>query len=444
MLIDVKKEDLSSLKIQLKGDIPLTWKFDSSKGELFLTITSEQAVNDLPLRFIVFGFLPTERISREYFVSFDEQNQAKEAPDSITEASDIVLGVNPIIKKPNEVKKNDSPDSATNSSNFDFIRVPTQPQQEDWLSKMTKFGAPISDSFARLPGLLPPLLGDNLLILIFLVGFIVVLLFGRNRSTSKKGASTYSREYANSEVTSINLSARNAFEGDHTMLAELTRMVPAQLNSQAAKVDAIMEADVYLNYGRSDHAEAVLKEAIAESPLDIQYHLKLLDMFTNERNISKFDRYLPGLHKVTSGEGPFWNEAIELGKSVGSSHKLLQSGMAFAMPESAAMTKSKNNFDQLLVNTASNAAPIQSNSQGINFEFEAQMKSLNQTSLEKTSAQTDFFTPEKEEKITPVVAKTDPRVDLARVYLEMGDKAQARNILLSFLDEAAVKRIFDI
>jgi hypothetical protein len=30
------------------------------------------------------------------------------------------------------------------------------------------------------------------------------------------------------------------------------------------------------------------------------------------------------------------------------------------------------------------------------------------------------------------------------VYLEMGDKAQAKIILLSFLDEAAVKRIFDI
>jgi Tfp pilus assembly protein FimV len=88
--------------------------------------------------------------------------------------------------------------------------------------------------------------------------------------------------------------------------------------------------------------------------------------------------------------------------------------------------------------------PVQAHAQSVDFEFDSQMVSLNQSSSVPSSAQVDFFAPKQEEKIIPSASKKDPRIDLARVYLEMGDKAQAKIILLSFLDEAAVKRIFDI
>jgi Tfp pilus assembly protein FimV len=447
LLTDVKNEDLASLKIQLKGDMPLKWKLNSSNGQVFLMIASERAVKALPLRFIVLGFMPTQRLSREYSVSFDGQNpnQVEEVQSAtpIVEASEVVLGVNPIKKKAKEGQKETTSDSElSNPSKLD-VGVSAKQEEGDWLSQLKDLGAPLLSVLAGFSALLPPLLGDNLLVFLALLGLIGLLFFWRRHTTKNKGNSEQIDRYASTEVTSINLSARNAMEGDNTMLAELTRMVPGQLNAQTAKVDAIMEADVYLSYGRSDHAEAVLKEAIAESPLDTQYHLKLLDMFANEKNVSKFDRYLLGLHKVTSGEGPAWGKAIALGKVAGSNHNLLRSGVEFTMPEDAAITKSKNNFDQLLAST-STVKPVQAHAQSVDFEFDSQMVSLNQSSSVPSSAQVDFFAPKQEEKIIPPASKKDPRIDLARVYLEMGDKAQAKIILLSFLDEAAVKRIFDI
>ncbi len=443
LLTDVKNEELASLKIQLKGDMPLKWTLNSSNGQVFLMIASERAVKALPLRFIVLGFMPTQRLSREYSVSFDGQNpnQVEEVQSAtpIVEASEVVLGVNPIQKKAKGGQKETAPDSELSNPATLDLGVSAKQEEGDWLSQLKDLGAPLLNALAGLSALLPPLLGDNLLVFLGLIG---LLFFWRRHTTKNKGNSEQIDGYASTEVTSINLSARNAMEGDNTMLAELTRMVPGQLKAQAAKVDAIMEADVYLSYGRSDHAEAVLKEAIAESPLDTQYHLKLLDMFANEKNVSKFDRYLLGLHKVTSGEGPAWGKAIALGKIVGSNHNLLRSGVELTMPEDTAVTKSKNNFDQLLAST-STVTPVQSHAQSVDFEFDSQMVSLNQSSV-PSQAQVDFVAPKQEKKIIPPASKKDPRIDLARVYLEMGDKAQAKIILLSFLDEAAVKRIFDL
>ena len=449
LLVDFKNKDLASLKIQLKGDIPLNWQFNSTQGEVFLIITSEQAVNALPLRFLVFGFLPTERISREYSVSFDGKNTGKKgAAKPVAEGSEVVSGVSPIKKKSKKTQEENGQVSEMPNQSDDDLDLASEPVEQDWLSQIKGWGTSIAAVLAGLPALLPPELADNLLVVLAAVGLFGLLLFWRHRSAKKKVNLDNVGAYASTEVTSINFSARDIFEGDSTMLAELTRMVPGQLNSQVVKVDAIMEADVYLSYGRSDHAEAVLKEEITASPLDAKYHLKLLDIFANEKNISKFDSYLPSLHKVTSGEGPAWSKAIALGKTVGSNHKLLRSDIEFAMSQSPAVSKNKNNFDQMLTNATSNVAPTQFSAQGIDFEFESPAASLSQPAsarpLAQSSAQPDFFEPKKEASIKPPVSKKDPRIDLARAYLEMGDKTQAKSILLSFLDEATVKRIFNI
>lgn len=418
LLIGFKNEDLASLKIQSKGDIPLQWKFNTSNGQVFLKISSDQVLNALPLRFIVVGFTSTQRLSREYSVSFEAQNQVENIASTAvaSSSSDFVLGVNPIRKQ-------------AESQTGDFSVNDAVGLEKDWLSQLKDLSIPLLASLT-------------------LVALIGLWLFWRNRRRTSKSKLNmpYSDEYTSSEVTSINLSARNVMESEMTMLAELTRirMTPGQLNAEEAKVDSIMEADVYLSYGRSDHAESVLKEAIEKSPLDAQYHLKLLDIFANEKNVFKFDRYLLEFHKVTSGEGPAWDKAITLGRKVGSNHKLLASGVELIIEAPVLVTKSKNNFDQLLANTSSNAIPVQPKIQRNDFEFESQMVSLNQPSSIPSPVQVDFSTPKKEVKAAPPVSKKDPRLDLARVYLEMGDKAQAKIILLSFLDEATVKRIFDI
>ena len=79
------------------------------------------------------------------------------------------------------------------------------------------------------------------------------------------------------------------------------------------EVDPLAEADVYMAYGRTDHAQAILEDAIHEHPERAALYLKLLSIHQERKNPLAFNDLARALAKVTNGEGPEWQQAVAMG-----------------------------------------------------------------------------------------------------------------------------------
>lgn len=58
---------------------------------------------------------------------------------------------------------------------------------------------------------------------------------------------------------------------------------------RAEVIDPIKEAELFLNFGRDEQAEEVLKDALVHTPDDHRVHLKLLEIYANRQDVSSFD-----------------------------------------------------------------------------------------------------------------------------------------------------------
>ena len=79
------------------------------------------------------------------------------------------------------------------------------------------------------------------------------------------------------------------------------------------EVDPVAEADVYLAYGRADHAKAILEEAVRHHPGRAALHLKLLSIHFDQRDALAFNERARALAEVTGQQGPEWQEARAMG-----------------------------------------------------------------------------------------------------------------------------------
>ena len=96
-------------------------------------------------------------------------------------------------------------------------------------------------------------------------------------------------------------------------------------------VDPVAEADVYLAYGRDLQAEEILKEAMRTDPNRLAVRTKLLEVYAKRRDVKGFELLATQLFTLTRGEGPDWQRAQELGRSIDPDNSLYSSG---ARPDS--------------------------------------------------------------------------------------------------------------
>jgi pilus assembly protein FimV len=90
--------------------------------------------------------------------------------------------------------------------------------------------------------------------------------------------------------------------------------------SEAADVDPIAEADVYLAYGRDIQAEEILKDAMLAQPNRLAIPLKLLELYAKRSDTKAFDKLTSKVKLLTQGTGPEWKRALELAKSMNGSN----------------------------------------------------------------------------------------------------------------------------
>ena len=110
---------------------------------------------------------------------------------------------------------------------------------------------------------------------------------------------------------------------------------PSQLDA-GADVDPVAEADVYLAYGRDLQAEEILKEALRINPTRAAIHFKLLQIYAKRRDAKAYAATATEAHKLTSGLGPEWASACEVGRELDPENPLYQEGADVAAVGAAA------------------------------------------------------------------------------------------------------------
>lgn len=102
--------------------------------------------------------------------------------------------------------------------------------------------------------------------------------------------------------------------GDTSFLTDFSQAGMGAIDTN--DVDPIAEAEVYMAYGRDAQAEEILKEAMSKDPERHEVQLKLLEIYAGRKNTGAFETLAAELYAATSGQGPVWKKAAELGRGL--------------------------------------------------------------------------------------------------------------------------------
>jgi len=97
---------------------------------------------------------------------------------------------------------------------------------------------------------------------------------------------------------------------------------------ETEEIDPIAEADVYMAYGRDTQAEEILKEALGKDATRHAIRGKLLEIYANRKDLKTFAATARELHAATGGQGPEWDRAVSLGRSVDADNPLFAGASA--------------------------------------------------------------------------------------------------------------------
>lgn len=94
--------------------------------------------------------------------------------------------------------------------------------------------------------------------------------------------------------------------GDFTSLAHTDE----EPEVQADEVDPISEADLFLNFGRDEQAEEILKDALLHMPDNHKVHLKLLGIYADRQDAASFAKIAALLHDTGDVDAILQAEAL--------------------------------------------------------------------------------------------------------------------------------------
>lgn len=101
---------------------------------------------------------------------------------------------------------------------------------------------------------------------------------------------------------------------------------PSASQLDTNEVDPVAEADVYIAYGRDAQAEEILKEALRTQPDRLAVRVKLLEIYSNRKDLRAFEVLATELYGMTKGEGEEWAQAATMGAAIDPNNPLYASG----------------------------------------------------------------------------------------------------------------------
>ncbi|MEC4721055.1 FimV/HubP family polar landmark protein [Noviherbaspirillum sp. CPCC 100848] len=152
------------------------------------------------------------------------------------------------------------------------------------------------------------------------VGALLVALgaLGIYRARRKKE----SKPFEDSLISDSSLKANSLFGSTGGQTVDTNNSVfnssftPSASQLDSNEVDPVAEADVYIAYGRDAQAEEILKEALRTQPERHAVRVKLLEIYSNRKDLRAFEVLATELYGLTKGEGPEWEQAVALGVAI--------------------------------------------------------------------------------------------------------------------------------
>jgi pilus assembly protein FimV len=199
------------------------------------------------------------------------------------------------------------------------------------------------------------------------VGLLLLGLgaFGIFNSRRKKK----NQQFEDSILTDSNLKANSLFGSTGGQSVDTNNSVfnsnfaPSASQLDANEVDPVAEADVYIAYGRDAQAEEILKEALRTQPERNAVRVKLLEIYSNRRDVRAFEVMATELYGITKGEGDDWEQAASLGIALDPDNPMYAGGRSLesavtqvADPAAADDLADELDLEALLASTQSNIA----------------------------------------------------------------------------------------
>jgi pilus assembly protein FimV len=293
--------------------------------------------------------------------------------------------------------------------------------------------------------------------------------------------------------------------GDTSFLTDFSQAGLGSIDTH--DVDPIAEAEVYMAYGRDAQAEEILKEAVVKNPDRHEIRVKLLEIYAARRNTAAFESVAGELYAALgSKQSPLWDKACEMGRSIDPTNPLYGGArtgaaavstvaataavaggaMAFAddqpaspgvaepvpavepEPEPEPVTMGTPlefesaghvlNFDtQAGEGTKADSGYVEMDTQGLNFDMpDLELPEPSDDTLKLDLGLEEDNGPDSKFDFSGLdldlgdsggsdleLDEVATKLDLARAYVEMGDKEGAREILNEVLAEGGERQKAD-
>ncbi|WP_240902611.1 FimV/HubP family polar landmark protein [Aquitalea denitrificans] len=154
-----------------------------------------------------------------------------------------------------------------------------------------------------------------------LLGALGVMISRRRKAAA--GSSLQLSAQANNAVLGRNAvgSGPSSVSGGHSFMTNFTQSSGA---IDAAEVDPVAEAEVYMAYGRDAQAEEILKDALAKDPSRQEVRQKLLELYAARPDAGSFEKLAREFHVSTDGKGQAWAKVAAMGLAIDPANALYQ------------------------------------------------------------------------------------------------------------------------
>jgi pilus assembly protein FimV len=184
------------------------------------------------------------------------------------------------------------------------------------------------------PGIVDLLL-DNVFLLAGGVGGVLALvagfLFWRRRramAAEPEQSSTLSSETTGVLESSVfqNTTGGQSIDTSSQALAQtdFSQVGPGSIDTD--EVDPVAEADVYMAYGRDAQAEEILLEARQKDPKRVAITVKLLEVYSQRKDLKQFEALTTELYGETGGLGQDWDRVVAMGRQLDPANSMFNGG----------------------------------------------------------------------------------------------------------------------
>ena len=278
--------------------------------------------------------------------------------------------------------------------------------------------------------------------------------------------------------------------GNSSFLTDFDKTGPGTIDTD--EVDPVAEAEVYIAYGRDSQAEEILKEAMARDPNRPEIALKLLEIYHARKSPTAFESVARDLHDKVGDTHPMWQKAAAMGAQIDPANPLyagaaLAGGAAVAAAAPAPAARPELDFDIAGAKTGEPAAGPDFNldadskapagSSGLDFDitpsqpaptaaepakeekpaFDFDLSGLDMPGSKGTTSSDIDLEASRPAPSAPALNLSDlslepapepaadagggegvgTKLELAKAYLEIGDKDGAREILQEVAKEGS-------